>query len=78
MILKHYRKIDLLGKKLYNKVTNGPGTCVPIALVYCLLNNLNITHTKIIFIESWCRVNNLSTTGKIMKWLAHERIVHWQ
>lgn len=56
---------------------NGPGTCVPVAYTYFLLNCLNITSTKLVFIESWCRVQKLSLTGRLLKPICHEFIVHW-
>ena len=27
--------------------------------------------------ESWCRVESLSLTGRIMYWVAHRFVVHW-
>lgn len=57
---------------------NGPGTCVPIAYVYFILNKLRLTNTKMVFIESWCRVDRLSLTGKLLKPIVHEFIVHWE
>ncbi|BFZ55805.1 UDP-N-acetylglucosamine transferase subunit [Savitreella phatthalungensis] len=46
-------------------VCNGPGTCVPIVLAARLLDWLQIKQSRIIFFESFARVDTLSLTGKI-------------
>ena len=33
--------------------------------------------SRVIFVESWCRVESLSLTGRIMYWVAHRFVVHW-
>lgn len=53
-------------------VANGPGTCVPVCYVGRLLG------ARIVFCESWCRVRDLSLTGKIVYPLAHRFVVHWK
>ena len=48
---------------------NGPGTCIPICIItflYRILNILPNHQTYIIFIESFCRVQTLSLSGKIL------------
>ena len=57
-----FQSLDLI-------LTNGPGTAVPICYIYwfiskVLMFNLN---SKIIFVESFCRVQSLSFTGKLLK-----------
>ncbi|KNB46596.1 UDP-n-acetylglucosamine transferase subunit [Blastocystis sp. subtype 4] len=37
-------------------ILNGPGTCVPIALSVALFRALNILKCRIVFVESFCRV----------------------
>lgn len=44
---------------------NGPGTCVPLILVGFLMKCLFMNIT-LVFIESICRVESLSLTGKIL------------
>lgn len=39
---------------------------------------LRLTDTKIVFVESICRVNSLSLSGRIMIRLAHYFFVQWQ
>nr|CAH0099192.1 unnamed protein product [Daphnia galeata] len=57
---------------------NGPGTCVPPCLVALLLRVLWIKRSTIVFVESICRVNTLSLTGKLMVHLLADRsIVQW-
>merc|ERR1712241_789843 len=45
---------------------NGPGTCVPIALAARLLSLFRVFKTKIVFVESICRVKTLSLSAKIL------------
>ena len=56
---------------------NGPGTCVPISMAAWLLRKLLLTKTKIVFVESVCRVQKLSLSGKILAPLADETLVQW-
>ncbi|XP_037026023.1 UDP-N-acetylglucosamine transferase subunit ALG14 homolog [Bradysia coprophila] len=58
---------------------NGPGTCVPICLIAFLFRAVGInTSSRIVFIESFCRIKTLSLTGRIMIWFADLFVVHWQ
>ena len=52
-------------------LVNGPGTCVPVAVL------ARLSGSRVIFVESWCRVESLSLTGRIMYWVAHRFVVHW-
>ena len=52
-------------------LVNGPGTCVPGAVL------ARFSGSRVIFVESWCRVESLSLTGRIMYWVAHRFVVHW-
>ena len=52
-------------------LVNGPGTCVPVAVL------ARLSGARVIFAESWCRVQSLSLTGRIMYWVAHRFVVHW-
>lgn len=52
-------------------IANGPGTCVPICLI------ARLTGARLIFCESWCRVRDLSLTGKLLYPFAHRFVVHW-
>ena len=55
-------------------IVNGPGTCLPVALICWVLSSLRISRCKIkiIFVESLCRVQSLSLTGKILQYVADE------
>ncbi|KAH8398039.1 hypothetical protein KR222_011350 [Zaprionus bogoriensis] len=58
---------------------NGPGTCVPYcyaAYLWRLLGRLP-AHTKIVFVESFCRVETLSLSGRLLLPLADMFVVHW-
>lgn len=57
---------------------NGPGTCVPICLVSFMLKVFFVqTQCRIVFIESFCRVQSLSLSGKILLYVADLFAVHW-
>lgn len=56
---------------------NGPGTCVPICLSSLLYRLLFLCKTRLIFIESFCRVKTFSLTGKILYYFADDIIVVW-
>ncbi len=56
---------------------NGPGTCLPLCLAGYLLRVVGWKHTKIVFVESFCRVKSLSLTGKLLYYLADRFVVQW-
>ena len=56
---------------------NGPGTCVPICYSAFLLHVLGVKKCKIIFVESFCRVDTLSLTGKLLYPVASRFILQW-
>lgn len=56
---------------------NGPGTCLPIVAVVFLLRILGLAEGNVVFVESFCRVQNLSLTGKLLYPIVDEFIVHW-
>uniref|UniRef100_A0A914QAA4 UDP-N-acetylglucosamine transferase subunit ALG14 n=1 Tax=Panagrolaimus davidi TaxID=227884 RepID=A0A914QAA4_9BILA len=45
---------------------NGPGTCIPICLIAYFFDLIRLRNTRIIFVESVCRVKSLSLSGKIL------------
>ncbi|XP_037135906.1 UDP-N-acetylglucosamine transferase subunit ALG14 homolog isoform X1 [Syngnathus acus] len=56
---------------------NGPGTCVPLCLGGLLLGIVGIKKVMIVFIESLCRVESLSLTGKILYHVSDFFFVQW-
>ena len=56
---------------------NGPGTCVPPCLIAWIYNRLFLRRTKIIFVESICRIKTVSLTGKILRHIADVCLVQW-
>ncbi|XP_019489587.1 PREDICTED: UDP-N-acetylglucosamine transferase subunit ALG14 homolog [Hipposideros armiger] len=56
---------------------NGPGTCVPICVSALLLGILGIKKVIIVYVESICRVDHLSLSGKILFHLSDYFIVQW-
>jgi len=59
-------------------LVNGPGTCLPIAACafFFRVVGWNIK-TKIVFVESFCRVTSLSLTGKLLYPIADLFAVCW-
>ena len=68
-----FSKIDLV-------LTNGPGTAVPMCYCYWFISKVMLFNlkSKIIFIESFCRVNSLSLTAKLMRPILSKFIVQWE
>lgn len=59
-------------------LTNGPGTCVPLCLAAYVARILGLKRVHIVYVESICRVESLSMTGKIMYFLADGLLVQWK
>jgi len=57
---------------------NGPGTCIPVCLAALLYRILFGWHCRIVFVESYCRVQTLSLTGKLLYRTADLFVVHWK
>jgi len=57
---------------------NGPGTCLPIAVWTFVGRILGSWEGKIVFCESFCRVETLSLTGKLLYPIVDLFIVHWE
>jgi beta-1,4-N-acetylglucosaminyltransferase len=59
-------------------VVNGPGTCVPVVLAVWLWRFAGICRSRVVFVESACRVETLSLTGRLMYMLLADRVlVQW-
>ena len=56
---------------------NGPGTCVPPCLIAWIYNLLSLQRTKIVFVESICRIKTVSLSGKILCHIADVCLVQW-
>ncbi|KJE91433.1 hypothetical protein CAOG_02568 [Capsaspora owczarzaki ATCC 30864] len=48
---------------------NGPGTCVPVCIAAKLLYILGVCDTRVVYIESICRVETLSIAARLLKML---------
>ena len=68
-----FSKIDLV-------LTNGPGTAVPMCYCYWIISKAMLFNlkSKIVFIESFCRVNSLSLTAKLMRPILSKFVVQWE
>eukprot|EP00808_Paulinella_micropora_P001936 g8618.t1 len=58
-------------------LVNGPGTCVPICWALWLGHLLFGWDAKLVFVESFCRVDSLSLSGRLLYPLAARFLVHW-
>ena len=58
-------------------ICNGPGTCVSLCYSAFLLNVLGMSRTRIVFVESFCRTEGLSLTGKLLLHISDQFIVQW-
>ncbi|KAH8321095.1 hypothetical protein KR074_004408, partial [Drosophila pseudoananassae] len=58
---------------------NGPGTCVPFCYAAFLWRTLGRlpSNSRIVFVESFCRVESLSLSGRLLLPLADLFVVHW-
>ncbi|KFO98675.1 UDP-N-acetylglucosamine transferase subunit ALG14, partial [Calypte anna] len=56
---------------------NGPGTCVPVCISALLLGLLSMKRATIVYVESICRVETLSLSGKILYYFSDYFIVQW-
>ncbi|XP_041670286.1 UDP-N-acetylglucosamine transferase subunit ALG14 homolog [Cheilinus undulatus] len=56
---------------------NGPGTCVPLCVAALLLGILGMKKVLIVYVESICRVQTLSLTGKILYPVSDYFFVQW-
>ena len=58
---------------------NGPGTCIPLCFWAFFLNFLGLRKTSIVYVESWCRVERLSLSGRILyySFMANYVYVQW-
>ncbi|KAG9351089.1 hypothetical protein JZ751_024979 [Albula glossodonta] len=56
---------------------NGPGTCVPLCMAGLGLGVLGMKKVLIIYVESICRVETLSLSGKILYHLSDYFFVQW-
>ncbi|CAL6055718.1 UDP-N-acetylglucosamine_transferase subunit ALG14 [Hexamita inflata] len=59
-------------------ISNGPGTALPLMLSAWILTKLNFINCKTVFVESYCRIQHLSLTGKLCKFFVNEFVVNWE
>ena len=57
---------------------NGPGTCIPLVVAVLLRELAGLGRCQLVFVESMCRVETLSLSGKIMYRAADKFVVHWE
>ncbi|KIK67360.1 glycosyltransferase family 1 protein [Collybiopsis luxurians FD-317 M1] len=58
-------------------VLNGPGTCLILCLAVSFNKFLGLSAPTMFYIESFARVNTLSLSGKLLRFLVDRFIVQW-
>ncbi|KAK1922081.1 oligosaccharide biosynthesis protein Alg14-like protein [Papiliotrema laurentii] len=58
-------------------LVNGPGTCVVVVLVSWIRRVLGLSHSRIIYVESWARVKSLSLSAKLLRPFVDSFVVQW-
>ena len=58
-------------------ICNGPGTCVSLCYSAFLLRVFGVARTRIVFVESFCRTEGLSLSGKLLLPIADRFIAQW-
>ncbi|XP_045112639.1 UDP-N-acetylglucosamine transferase subunit ALG14 homolog [Portunus trituberculatus] len=58
-------------------LSNGPGTCVPLCGGAVMLRVLGVCPSRIVFVESLCRVHSLSLSGWLLYPLSDHFLVQW-
>ncbi|XP_054728843.1 UDP-N-acetylglucosamine transferase subunit ALG14 homolog [Anastrepha obliqua] len=58
---------------------NGPGTCLPFCIAVYAWKKLGrlSCNTKIVYVESWCRVRTLSLSAKLLRPFLDLLVVQW-
>jgi beta-1,4-N-acetylglucosaminyltransferase len=59
-------------------ICNGPGTAMPICVAGLFFRILGYCESQVVFVESYCRVETLSLTGKLLYLWADVFVVHWE
>ena len=75
----HYFPVELSCLLIYFICMHWIGTCVPICYAAFVLHFLFLKKqpAHIIFVESFCRVQHLSLTGKLLYPIADKFLVQW-
>ncbi|BEJ17399.1 hypothetical protein CspHIS471_0608000 [Cutaneotrichosporon sp. HIS471] len=58
-------------------LVNGPGTAVVLVAVAYIRRVVGLSHTRIVYVESFARVNSLSLTGKLLRYFVDTFVVQW-
>jgi beta-1,4-N-acetylglucosaminyltransferase len=58
-------------------IMNGPGTCVTLCAAVMVNKLLGLPLPKMIYVESYARVQSLSLSGKILRYVVDRFVVQW-
>ena len=56
---------------------NGPGTCIPVCFAAYVVKFLGLKSVKIVYVESFCRVESLSLSALMLYYFADLILVQW-
>lgn len=59
-------------------IMNGPATSIPLVCAVWVAKFIGLPHPRMVYIESWTRVDSLSKTGKIVKPFVDTFITQWE
>ncbi|GMI00989.1 hypothetical protein TrST_g5453 [Triparma strigata] len=59
-------------------LSNGPGTGLVLMVCFKISNVVLGTRTRVIYVESWCRVERLSLTGRLGRFFVDRFCVCWE
>jgi len=59
-------------------VVNGPGTCIPLVMWSFIFGVLCLGRPVTVYVESFCRVDTLSLTGRIVIHFVDRFVVQWK
>lgn len=58
-------------------IMNGPGTCVPLCAAIILNRIIGLPTPRMVFVESFARVQSISRSGRILLHMVDRFIVQW-
>ncbi|KAI6149992.1 glycosyltransferase family 1 protein [Pisolithus thermaeus] len=58
-------------------IMNGPGTCVPLCAAIMINRIIGLPTPKMVFVESFARVQSISQSGKLLLYIVDRFIVQW-
>jgi beta-1,4-N-acetylglucosaminyltransferase len=57
---------------------NGPGICIPVCVLAYIPKILGLKHVRLVYVESFARVNSLSLSGRLLYRFVDRFLVQWR